>query len=182
MNDIERIDSAHDMAVALAREPRFGGRTVAPWTVLQHLVSWGAVIDDPVLRIAWLAHEGDEAYTGDIRWGHKTDDQEAYAEALRRKLYSEVFLLPYPDDSTLEKVHEWDYQMAEAEADIFCHPDIRRRIREKNAELDIPASKACLDIVWEYRDLTPREAIDLFDELWEETRQEPRVRAMERRA
>ncbi len=62
----------HDIAVALARLPRFCGHTIEPFSVAQHsvlvhdILVWLAPNAERTLRLAALLHDAHEAYMGDI--------------------------------------------------------------------------------------------------------------------
>jgi hypothetical protein len=60
----ETIDPL-DIAVALAREPRWRGHTVTNWTVAQHSLIVAALVGEPFAYTA-LMHDAAEAYLGDF--------------------------------------------------------------------------------------------------------------------
>jgi hypothetical protein len=62
----------HDIAVSLARLPRFNGHTLDLWSVAQHstlvlrIAEWMVPHPPAGLRLAALLHDAHEAYIGDI--------------------------------------------------------------------------------------------------------------------
>lgn len=166
-----------DIAIGLARIPRWAGATVRPWSVLQHSLAAGALVSrigGPILHLAALTHDMEEMATGDIPAPYKTAQQRELGERLRAWMYSEVFTLPSPDDRTAEQVHEVDGQLKLAELLALCHPrawgdpyfgefvtlfidDLTNVDREAEPEV-----MAAIDAVWGLIDMPEREQIFVF--------------------
>jgi len=116
-----------DIAVGLARIPRFGGQTVISWTVAEHLLAGMAYAAAPELQLYFGLHDVHEAMTSDVPTTFKTDDLRKIQASLDARLYASLGI-PAPDWRVAEYVALLDRDMLLAEASVVCPPATYGRI------------------------------------------------------
>lgn len=196
-----------DIAIGLSRIPRWAGATVRPWSVLQHSLAAGVLVEnenDPILHLAALAHDMEEMATGDIPKPFKTTTQSELGKRIRAWMYLEVFTQPSPDERTEEKVKAIDKQLRLAELLCLCHPrawqdpyftgEVARfflQLADEGSDAGAgqnellatsPDVMPACDAVWDLIDMPEREAIFLFTEQVTTLLRTKRLMSMERRA
>ena len=108
-----------DIAVGLARIPRFGGQTIPLWTVAEHLLAGMAYAATPELQLYFGLHDVHEAMTSDVPTTFKTDDLRKIQASLDARLYASLGI-PAPDRRVAESVARLDRDMLLAEASVVC--------------------------------------------------------------
>lgn len=129
------VPSLLDIAVALSRQPRFGGHTRGWWTVLDHslytshlaeIIALGEGYDDTGVRVARLAallHDAHEALTADTPTDFKTDTQRELQAALDRRIMAAYFPGGYAAYAAfLPTVKAADWRALRAEALVVGPP------------------------------------------------------------
>jgi len=158
-----------DLATLMSTVPRWGGRTLVPFTVLQHSITCGRLAQSTgraaIELLACYLHDVEEGIMGvDIARPFKTDEQAALEEAIRRSVYAEL-KLPYPDPEMLEFVKNIDDFEALAESEILLRPMQRIAVLDQH-EGDTPDMDDVLgaaEVVWEVAQLTRNEAVAAFE-------------------
>lgn len=101
--DGTEVPSLRDIAVSLSRQPRFGGHTREPWTVLDHSLFTGELAkhvtdpdpDEPFfhrhLVLAALLHDAHEAITGDVPTHFKGEELRKTQTSLDIRLMDAFF-------------------------------------------------------------------------------------------
>lgn len=180
--DIEQnfTPTIKDIAVGLSREWRWGGATVVPWSVLQHMLAGHMLTEgeDPLTRAAFLFHDSEEFVTGDIPRGFKTPDQEELGRRVRKVIYQKTLQLPYPNTQVLKKVKRYDNVIARAEADCLVHPRARRSMESKWEGIE--ATEAAWDAVWTLMDVPERDVVKMFVGIATDMLANPKLTALRR--
>ena len=162
-----------DVAVSLARLPRWGGATVKgkDWTVLHHSVAAGALAKHmpPPVRLYALLHDMEEMATGDIPKPFKSAQQSELGRRLQEWLYRETVKQPFPTQATIDYVHVIDEHLKFAELVSFCHPNswwdpYFRPELEAFVEADKPdpVIMDAIDAVWSIADTPEQQLIAGF--------------------
>ncbi|WP_052340953.1 hypothetical protein [Salinarimonas rosea] len=132
---VEEID-LEVVADALARIPRFGGRTHLPYSVGLHSLAVSMLVSrrtgDPRLALAGLLHDGHEAYVGDTVAPYKLLLRERAAE-LARAIDPGHMRLPHELDLVARVEAALDDAIAAAAglvSDDFLHPEVKRADRD----------------------------------------------------
>lgn len=157
-----------DLATLLSTVPRWGGRTLVPFTVLQHVIVCGRLAADtgraPIEQLACWLHDAEEGIIGaDLARSHKTSAQSEYEELIRKAVYREM-KLPYPDAEMSAFVKHIDDFEALAESEILLRPLARIQVHEAH-EGDTPDMDDVLraaEVVWEVARLTRNECVANF--------------------
>ena len=158
--------SIEDVAIGLARIPRWAGATVRPWSVLQHSLAASALAERPQggrgqLYALW--HDCEEMATGDIPTPFKTPDQRELGEELRRWMYEQTLGFPYPNTGIQEAVKRFDDEVRLAELYCLCHPRAWDwSLTERAPQME---NFDAADAVWDLIDMPEREAIYAFTTL-----------------
>jgi hypothetical protein len=134
---IAEVPSMLDIARGLACQIRWGGQTVEPWTVLDH-IRVCMIFTEPIISFFIAIHDAGEALCSDIMSPFKTEDQEDFEYSLRLQIIESLSpsLAKVLED---EKISEyiWDQValvddlVGKAEAvyfnlaDVVGEPDIR---------------------------------------------------------
>lgn len=183
--DPERQEFA--LATLLSTVPRWGGRTIVPFTVLQHVLVCGrlaaAAGRSPIEVLACYLHDAEEGVIGaDIARRHKTDEQRQYEEQLRREVYAEL-KLPFPDSEMEGFVKIIDDFEALAESEILLPPLERIRVLDghEGDTPDIDDVMQAAGVVWDVARLTPNEAVAAFVEEVSALRQTRSVKTLSQR-
>jgi len=117
-----------DIAVGLARIPRFGGQTKIWWTVAEHLLAGmiftrglydRRITRDPALALHVGLHDAHEAMTSDVPTCFKTDDLKRLQQRLDVRLYAALGL-PFPSPAQAAEVAWIDRALLRAEAWVVC--------------------------------------------------------------
>lgn len=166
-----------DIAVSLARLPRWGGATVKgkDWCVLHHSYAAGLVAQDrgchPESILYALLHDMEEMATGDIPKPFKTHGQSELGAQLQRWLYSRTIGLQFPDEFDQAVVKTIDDELKFAELVCFCHPNSwwDPYFHQKFLDFAIardpdPQTMGVVDRVWEVAETDEDKLIDLFTE------------------
>src|ERR1700751_77652 len=103
-----------DIAIGLARIPRFAGQTILRWTVSDHLVA-GLIYGErqgwtPRQRCYWGLHDAHEAMTSDVPTTFKTGDLKMIQGEVDRRLYTYLDIKP-PSHELQSLVHHLDRGM-----------------------------------------------------------------------
>ena len=157
-----------DLAVLMSTVPRWGGRTLVPFTVLQHSIVCGRLAAStgysPLNVLACYLHDVEEGVIGaDIARHYKTDAQSELELSIRKAVYAEL-KLPYPDSEMLGFVKNIDDFEALAESEILLRPLQRIHVLDQH-EGDTPDMDDVLtaaEVVWEVAQLTRNEAVLAF--------------------
>ena len=157
-----------DLAVLLSTVPRWGGRTLVPFSVLQHSIVCGRLASkadrSPIEQLACYLHDAEEGVIGaDVARPHKTDAQAEYELEMRRQIYREM-KIPYPDEDMAAFVKIIDDFEALAESEILLPPMERIRVLDAH-EGDTPDMDdvfTAAEIVWDVAQLTRNEAVLAF--------------------
>ena len=162
-----------DVAIGLSTIPRFNGRTIVPWTVLQHVLAGVTLVpeSDPIARMEWLFHDAEEIWTGDIPKPFKVPEQKAYADELRRFIFKETISFPYPEDTSEGAL---DQAMCNAEAEVLIHPRDRHLFEQST-------NFKAVDAVWAYLGMEAREGIYTFTTTVEQLLADHKVKIMQER-
>lgn len=121
-----RLMDPKEIALTLARVPRWNGQTIVPWSVLQHslaaaVLAMGARLT-PEAQLYALWHDSEEALVGDTPSPFKTAEQAKLGDDLRQTIYRATLQLPYPSESVRAEVAVIDERLRHAEAHAFIHP------------------------------------------------------------
>lgn len=160
----EAAPTLRDMAIGLSRIPRFGGQTLLPWTVGQHLLACAAFARKryPIagLELHVLLHDAHEAMTSDIPTSWKTPDMRTLQKDLDRRIYASL-ALPLPDRFEAANIAEIDRELLLAEAFAVTPRATYQRICE---EVGYPASFDARVVVGEVLNgqTTPADVADLW--------------------
>jgi hypothetical protein len=124
-----------DMATGLSRIPRFGGQTLQPWSVAQHLLACAAYTrrqypGDRQLELHVLLHDAHESMTSDIPTSWKTSDMRALQKRLDVRIYRSLVLAP-PRPWEVETIAMIDRDLLLAEASLVTPPATCQRICEE---------------------------------------------------
>ena len=138
----QEAPSLLDIAVHLGRQPRFGGATVRPWTVLLHslvcerLMSIGHPAPLPMLHA--LLHDAHEAITCDVPSTWKNPETRRQQWELDVRIFRSL-RIPIPDWETEGWITEVDVKAVVAEGMMYGPPGIARwfGIEPDEAALDI---------------------------------------------
>ncbi len=118
-----------EVALTLARIPRWAGATLVPWSVLQHSIAAFRLAEsmglDDTTQLAALWHDAEEMATGDIPKPFKTAEQSQLQDALHQWMYKKVLRMPYPSQGVRGVVKGIDIELKKAEAHCYCHPLMR---------------------------------------------------------
>lgn len=163
------------VASGLATVPRWLGRTIVPFSVLQHSLAADRIsgAERPEVRLAILMHDSEEMILGDIPSPAKTAEQAEVGEQIRRHIYQHALGSPYPTKTVLKQIEEADILTRHAEAHVLLPGNQR-------AYFPSPPSDAMTAV----EDLCLRGRKDLVDEfiaLVEELQKQPTVRALRAR-
>lgn len=149
-----------DVAFSLSRMQRWGGVTLVPWTVLQHVLAMHrlavAMEGKPTQRLYTLWHDVDEMATGDIPKPFKTAEQSALAEELRQWFYKEVLKVTFPSSGDQDLCKFLDVEARVAEAHVFCHPRHRSDFKDYDVPMDL------VDIIWDIVHTSTDRLLDEF--------------------
>jgi hypothetical protein len=113
--------SIEDIALGLSRQPRFGGQTRKPWSVLQHSMVCVFLARDTKqsarMQLLCLLHDAHESIMGDVPTDLKTFGTKALQYDLDRRIYLELGLVP-PTHEEQGIIAHYDFRsfLAEAEA------------------------------------------------------------------
>lgn len=176
-----------ELATLMSTVPRWGGRTLVPFSVLQHVIACGRLAASanrsPVEVLACYLHDVEEGIIGaDVARRYKTTEQSALEEDIRQGVYREL-KLPYPGSEMQEFVKNIDDFEALAESEILLRPMARIRVLDQH-EGDTPGIDDVLsaaEVVWEVAQLTRNEAIAAFVAEVEELRAERSVKTLSQR-
>lgn len=119
-----------DIAISLARLPRFGGHCKRWWTVAHHSLAcreMAATLEreiDSRLQLHLLLHDAHESVTGDVTRHWKTEQVKAQQEELDERIYR-FFQLPVPTPEEKVRIKEIDEQAMIAEGYILGPPGIK---------------------------------------------------------
>jgi hypothetical protein len=168
-----------ELAQLLARQARWNGATIRPWSVLQHqLLCMEVAQQRKYSHFAVLAcgvHDLEEAITGDIPRPVKTDQQSAFGEDVRRWLYKATLQLPYPEPDVIALVKDIDDEVLHAEAECLCHPRIRAALHGE------PAWVSQCDTLFEMVDMSEREQVHAYVTWIEALQTWPEIRRLKER-
>jgi len=141
-----------DIALALARQPRFGGHTIDPWSVAEHsmvvalIVRWrnphAAIGSLPELH--GLLHDAHESVTGDIPSTWKTDDTKRMQQALDVRIFASLGIDP-PSEEIRALVYRSDRAALLAEAKHLAAPGVYAAIRAGSGVDGVPQPEADAD-------------------------------------
>lgn len=106
--------SLYDVAVGLARIPRWCGATKTFFTVLQHSMVVADLLPKK-LEMHGLLHDAEESVTEDIPGPIKTDEIRRLQQRIRQRIYKELGIAP-PSDAEHAVVKRADVRSAIAEA------------------------------------------------------------------
>ena len=117
---------AWELSRNLERIPRWGGRTIVPFSVLQHSVLCYNIAKgqeaSEYRQLVALLHDIEEGVIGaDLSRRYKTDAQREVEDSLRQQLFAEINL-PYPDNLDWEWMEGVDQDAAMAEAAVLLRP------------------------------------------------------------
>lgn len=175
------------LAQLMSTVPRWGGRTIVPFTVLQHVIACGRLAQtgtpSPIQELACLLHDVEEGIIGaDVARNHKTEEQRLYEDTVRQEVYKGL-KLPYPDGDLMEYVKVLDDYTALAESEILLPP--LQRIAVFNAhEGDTPDAEQLMDaaqVVWDVALMTRNEAVEAFTARVDELRGTSSVKSLSQR-
>lgn len=113
-----------DMAISLARQPRFGGHCRQPWTVAEHsmFASLLAPSMDPI-EAHMLFHDAHECVTCDVPSTWKNDQTRAQQAELDQRIYT-YLQLPIPTDEQRLEIARYDLIATVAEAYFLGPPGV----------------------------------------------------------
>ena len=152
--------SLGDLAHGLAQMPRFGGQTVIPWTVADHLVTCDRIAAGRALsyrlRLHLILHDAHEMATGDIPTPMKTPDMKTLQAELDGRIYAR-FDLPWRRAEDCIVIKDIDRESLLAEAAVVTPARTYRRIVE---EAGREAETGLVSLVEDYlhEDRDPEEA------------------------
>lgn len=116
-NGVPRLS---DIAISLARLPRFGGHCRRRWTVAHHSLACAEMartlerVPDSRLQLHLLLHDAHESVTGDVTRHWKTKQVKAQQEELDERIYH-FYELPRPTPEEKIRIKEIDDQAMIAE-------------------------------------------------------------------
>lgn len=158
MPDNKEAPPLCDIALALARLPRFGGHTIDPWSVAEHsmvvalLARWrgprspeyGTPVIGSLVELHGLIHDAHESVTGDTPSSWKTDETKRMQQALDVRIFASLGIdLPSEEISAL--IHQCDRAALLAEAKHLAAPGVYAAIRAGSGVGGIPQPEADLD-------------------------------------
>lgn len=114
----EGAPSLFDIAVGLARIPRWCGATKKFFSVLQHSMVVADLLPKP-LGIHGLLHDAEECVTEDLPGPIKTDEIRRMQQRIRLRIYKELGIAP-PSDAEHALVKRADVRSAVAEANTVA--------------------------------------------------------------
>lgn len=127
------VPSIEDLALALSRQPRFGGMCRRHWTVVDHSLFAAMLAQrdgkEPELQLALLLHDAHE-WTGDIPTHFKASAQRGIQQEMDHRIYGTYF----PGGETYETgmgnaitqpVKEYDHRALLAEAMVVGPPSFK---------------------------------------------------------
>lgn len=155
-----------DVAEGLADVFRFGGKTLRPFSVLQHSI---VMYRMSLARVLWpgihlytLWHDSPEMIQGaDLGHGHKTQEQREYEAMVLNWLYRSVLVCPAPEGLAVTITKQWDDVCAYAEVLELCPQSVIHAYQSRRLFDHVPESKSTRLLVAEVA-CTPRE--ELVDE------------------
>lgn len=117
--------SLFDIAVGLARVPRWCGATKKFFSVLQHSMVVADLLPR-ALQIHGLLHDAEECVTEDFPGPIKTDEIRRMQQRIRLRIYKELGIAP-PSDAEHALVKHADVRSEIAEAHIVAPVGLRSR-------------------------------------------------------
>jgi len=165
-----------EIARTLAGLRRWNNRTVVPWSVLQHSLAGASMVADenPIRKIHFLAHDSEEALTGDIPKPYKTADMSELGDGIREDIFVNVYRIPYPESPSWEYLDE---VMEIAEREVLLHPK-RRKTFGGAVEIDV---EDAVDAIWELLRVPEHLLIDKYIAQVNRLMASPQVRTLEGR-
>jgi hypothetical protein len=169
----EFAPTIEDIAVSLARLPRWGGATVKgkDWCVLHHSVAAGILAGDlpAEAQLYALVHDMEEMATGDIPKPFKAAQQSELGDRLRLWLYKQTLGVPHPGEHVTAIVKVIDNRLKFAELIAFCHPNswwdpyFRAAVVEFVTGITPdPDTMRAVDAVWQVADTDETTLIELY--------------------
>jgi hypothetical protein len=117
------VPSIEDLALALSRQPRFGGMCRRHWTVVDHSLFAAMLAQrdgkEPELQLALLLHDAHE-WTGDIPTHFKTTEQRALQVLMDQAIQKEYAPETYYEH--WKEVKQYDIRALLAEAMVVGPP------------------------------------------------------------
>lgn len=141
-----------DIALALARQPRFGGHTIDPWSVAEHsmvvalLARWrhSPALIGALPELHGLLHDAHESVTGDTPSSWKTDETKRLQQALDVRIFASLGIdLPAEEIRTL--IHQCDRAALLAEAKHLAAPGVYAAIRAGSGVGGVAQPEAPID-------------------------------------
>ena len=105
--------SIEDIALGLFRQPRFGGQSRIPWSVLEHTVLCDFICDSLGgsyrERLVVFLHDAHESVMGDTPTTLKLPEVRAFQEKLDLRIYKDLGLAPptYAEQSVVKLVDRY---------------------------------------------------------------------------
>lgn len=114
------VPSIYTIGVSIGRVPRFCGHTKHWYPVLCHCSAVARLLPEE-LGLHGLMHDFQENVFADVPTPMKTQVARNREERVLRRIY-EANGIEWPDEETMDLVHEADYKALVAEAYILGHP------------------------------------------------------------
>lgn len=139
-----------DIALGLARQPRFGGHTIDPWSVAEHsmvvaLIArwWGtpAATVGMLAELHGLIHDAHESVTGDVPSSWKTNELKRMQQALDLRIFASLGIDP-PNVIVDDLIHRCDRASLLAEAKLLAAPGVYAAIRAGSGFGGVPQPEA----------------------------------------